>query len=243
MRRRRRATADAGVGHRDDLARAVVARGVGRVGAHYNAGAVLVVLLADDEVLDPGDVEHAGDGVELAGIRGDDQSAPLAAGDLGAGIFDLGRGEVDNGARLDAYPVEVRAVALELRMELVGRVEEPDPGDLVERLDVARGGRRQARLEGKVGQVAEQLGAERLGRRAPRRLDRAGELHDVIAAHILRVLGDFEAGRDVRPLAERRREGRGAQLDRRRIGRSRRNDLLRRGGQRQRRKQDGYRQA
>ncbi len=243
MRRRRRAAADAGVGDRDDLARAVVAAGVGRIGAHDDAGAVLVVLLADDEVLDPGDVEHVGDGVELGLVRGDDQSAPLAAGDLGAGIYDLVLGEVDVGTRLDTHPVELRAAAREVRMELVRGVEEPDPGDLVDHLDVARRGRRHARLEGEVWQVAEQLGAEPLGRRAPRRLDGAGELHDVIAALALRVLGDFEAGRDVRPLAERRREGRGAQLDRRCIGRSRWTGLLRRGRQRQRRKQGGYCQA
>ena len=168
---------------------------------------------------------------------------PCARGDFGACACDLVGDKIGVGARLEAHPIELRAAAREVRVKLVRGMKEADPDDRVERLDVARRGRRHARLEGEVRQIAAQLGAERFRGRAPRRLDRAGELHDVIAVFALRVLGDRQAGRNIRPLAMGRRKRRGAQLDRRRVRRTRRNDLLRRCGQRQRRKQYGYGQA
>ena len=210
-----RARADAGIGDRHGLSRAVVGR-VDLVGPQDAAGAVFVMPLADLPILDPGDVEHPGDLIQLHGVGGDHRDAAAARDQVGANRLDRLERERRGGVPFDLELVEPRAVAGDGGAELVGRMEEAEPGDAGEILDRARLSRAHAYLDRVIGNIGHAFGAQRPQPRAQAGGRRVGELDQIVTARVLGVAGDGQPEGDVGRLAEAGREGAALQPDRRR---------------------------
>ena len=179
MGRRGRAAADAGVGDADRLGGTVVAGGVRGGGAHDHAAALVVVLLAQHEVLDPRDVPQLCQGFEPLGRRQHDDRPPVAPQDSCARVPNRRRSQGRVASRLELDDVGPLAGAGEARAQLVGGVEEAHPPNARKAPHGQRLRRPHSHLEREIGHVLERLAAGGDDGRLPGRLDRPHELHDV----------------------------------------------------------------
>ncbi len=203
----RSAVTQAGVGHGDDLGGAVVATRVRRIGAHDNARADLVVLLWEQEVAYPRNIEHTGDGVQSCAICRNEQRVALTTHDRRPTAGDGGRRAACVSATLHSNAVQTSPATVQLRAELVGRMEEARPHDASLPLHLPRLSWRHAYLEGKVRDVVEKLCAGGCYLILPALLDRTCELDDVVATLTLSVPSYSQTRRNPGRLAPSWREG------------------------------------
>ena len=100
-----------------------------RVRAHDDAARDLVLLLGEGVVLDPRHVHDMGDGVQLRAHGGDDDHVAAAPDDLRARAGDVVGRCPGVGVALQHDAVEARSVSQQSGAELVGRMEQPGPGN------------------------------------------------------------------------------------------------------------------
>ncbi len=207
------AITQAGVRHSHDLGGAVVAVGPGRVGPHDHAAAVLVVLLGQDEVLDPGHVQHLGHGLELGLVGGDDELAARAVHQQGDPLCDGVNHRVRIHTPLDAHGVEAHAIPFQGGAQLVAGLEDAHPLDRAQVLDLVGLGRGHPHLEGEVRQVLQELRAGGRHLLLPGLLHRSLELDDVVAQLVRGVAGEGQALGQGRENVELRNQGAHPQQD------------------------------
>ena len=200
--RRRRAAAEAGVGHGHRLGRAVVARCLRGGGAHDHAAAVLVVLLAQDEVLDPRDVPRPARASSRSAVAEHDDVSPLAAQRPARPC----RRSTSRPRRRRCPARAVRCRAVPRRASGAGSAcrpggRSPTHRTLARRRTASACAGVMRTLNAKSGMYSSELAAGGRDGRLPGVLDRAHELDDVGAA-----LGGPEApGGAARPPGRARR--------------------------------------
>ena len=181
------AVAQAGVGHRHRLARPVVAAGVGRRGAADDPGPVLVVLLPEGEVLDPGHLGQLGEGSDLGGGARHQHQVARGRSRLQPGVVEA----LDDDVLVDAgmHQDPVQPLGSEVVGQLVLRLDGDHVGDRTEVGDLLDPVGLHPHEVGEVGGVAEHLGPGGgelvLGLLA----DRPVHLDDVVGAALLVDLG------------------------------------------------------
>jgi len=207
------------IGNGDGLAGAGVAGGVraaAKIAADDLTG-VFVESRAQHEILDPGDIQHAGHGVHLARIGERHDDVAVSAHDLRAGRLDLGNGGGSVGPVFDTRLVEPRAIARERAADLVSRVEQAHPGDAVLTRKLVGFAGRHANFEGVVREVSDHVGTAGRQRIVRRLVNGSCELHHVVAALSRRISGNSQSRRNIKRFAAARRETAGLQADLRRI--------------------------
>jgi len=197
VRSGRCAAAQAGVCHCDDLGRAVIAAGISGRRTHQAACAVLVVLLAQHEGLDPRDIHHVRDRNQLRRIGCHDEDAALLAHDLRAGGSDRGASQAKVGPTLHPHGVQARGLLQQCRVQLVCRLEDADTCNRAQRGNPAGLGRVHPDLEREIREIVKDLSAQRGDLVLPRLLDGAAELDDVITPLARCVFADDQSGRNI----------------------------------------------